>query len=63
MRYWEIRANSGQLFAVGPSELEAWLNLFRIKGKCFTLEHLKAMIESVKIEDDCVVKEIDGGLC
>ncbi|TXH17357.1 MAG: hypothetical protein E6R03_04080 [Hyphomicrobiaceae bacterium] len=58
-RHWEIRAYGGEVcFAVGRTELDAWLNLFLLRGKCFTVDKLLEMVHSVKLEGDCIVEEI-----
>ncbi len=44
-RHWEIRDSDNMFFATGATELEAWINLLRLKGKCFTMDYLMMMVK------------------
>ncbi len=59
-RYWEIKDQDNFFFAVGPTELEAWINLLNLKGKSFTMQYLMMMVKGMKYEGETVAKEIIG---
>ena len=61
LRHWELRDRDNMFFAVGPTELEAWLNLLRLKGKCFTMDYFMMMVKSMKCEGNMQSKEILEG--
>ena len=57
-RCWELRDADNYFFSVGPTELEAWINLLNLKGKSFTMQYLMMMVESMRCEGGIETKEI-----